>query len=183
MKNYYEILQVNENASQEIIEKSYKTLVKKYHPDLQKGEITIYMEKALQEINEAYNVLSDTFLKEQYDKELLKQNQINNRNEIKFEREEYINQNEITEEQKEKKNNVGTFFGLIDVIKAIFRGGKSKGQKNKMTKTDLKAIGLTILVLLVIGLILWLLPFTHNWFEELFTENEFFKIFGRIFGK
>ena len=36
MKNYYEILQVNEKASSEIIEKAYKVLVKKYHPDLQK---------------------------------------------------------------------------------------------------------------------------------------------------
>ncbi|MBO6244107.1 MAG: DnaJ domain-containing protein, partial [Clostridia bacterium] len=35
MKNYYEILEINENASQEIIEKVYKVLVKKYHPDLQ----------------------------------------------------------------------------------------------------------------------------------------------------
>ena len=34
MKKYYEILEVNEKASQEIIEKAYKTLVKKYHPDL-----------------------------------------------------------------------------------------------------------------------------------------------------
>ena len=34
MKDYYGILEVNEKASQEIIEKAYKTLVKKYHPDL-----------------------------------------------------------------------------------------------------------------------------------------------------
>lgn len=37
MKNYYEILQVNEKASQEIIEKAYKVLAKKYHPDLQEA--------------------------------------------------------------------------------------------------------------------------------------------------
>ena len=37
-QNYYEILEVNKNASPEIIEKAYKTLVKKYHPDLQKDE-------------------------------------------------------------------------------------------------------------------------------------------------
>ena len=37
-KNYYDILEVNKNASPEIIEKAYKTLVKKYHPDLQKNE-------------------------------------------------------------------------------------------------------------------------------------------------
>ncbi len=37
-QNYYEILEVNKNASPEIIEKAYKTLVKKYHPDLQQDE-------------------------------------------------------------------------------------------------------------------------------------------------
>ena len=31
----YEILEVSENASTEIIEKAYKVLAKKYHPDLQ----------------------------------------------------------------------------------------------------------------------------------------------------
>ena len=38
MKNYYQILQVDEKASVEIIEKAYKVLVKRYHPDLQKNE-------------------------------------------------------------------------------------------------------------------------------------------------
>ena len=38
-KNYYDILEVNKNASQEIIEKAYKTLVKKYHPDLQDNNL------------------------------------------------------------------------------------------------------------------------------------------------
>ena len=33
--NYYKILEVDKNASPEVIEKAYKTLVKKYHPDLQ----------------------------------------------------------------------------------------------------------------------------------------------------
>ena len=35
MKNYYEILEVNENASKEVIDKAYKVLAKKYQPDLQ----------------------------------------------------------------------------------------------------------------------------------------------------
>ena len=34
MKNYYQILEVNENASYEVIEKAYKVLAKKYHPDI-----------------------------------------------------------------------------------------------------------------------------------------------------
>lgn len=35
MENLYELLEVSEKASQEIIEKAYKTLAKKWHPDLQ----------------------------------------------------------------------------------------------------------------------------------------------------
>ena len=33
MKNYYEILEVSENASDEIIDRAYRVLAKKYHPD------------------------------------------------------------------------------------------------------------------------------------------------------
>ena len=33
VKNYYEILEVSSNASQDVIKIAYKTLVKRYHPD------------------------------------------------------------------------------------------------------------------------------------------------------
>lgn len=71
MKNYYEILEINEKASQEVIEKVYKVLVKKYHPDLQEnsGEKAKYEEK-IKEINEAYEVLSDEAKRKEYDTEL-----------------------------------------------------------------------------------------------------------------
>ena len=68
MKNYYKILEVSENASTEVIEKAYKVLVRRYHPDLQVSNPEA--EKKIREINEAYDVLSDSFLKDQYDKEL-----------------------------------------------------------------------------------------------------------------
>ena len=44
MKKYYEILEVNPKASIEIIEKAYKVLAKKYHPDLYEGDKKIYAE-------------------------------------------------------------------------------------------------------------------------------------------
>lgn len=70
MKNYYEILEVDKKASPEVIEKAYKTLVKKYHPDLQNEENHAEYEEKMKEINEAYSVLSDDFKKSNYDEQL-----------------------------------------------------------------------------------------------------------------
>ena len=67
MKNYYDLLEVTPKASTEIIEKAYKVLIKKYHPDLYNGEERIYAEKKTRELNEAYHILSNEFLREQYD--------------------------------------------------------------------------------------------------------------------
>ena len=58
MLNLYEILEVSEKASKEIIEKAYKVLAKKYHPDLQKDENKKDAEIKMKQINEAYEVLS-----------------------------------------------------------------------------------------------------------------------------
>lgn len=69
-KNYYDILQINQNASPEIIDKAYKTLAKKYHPDLQEENNKKEAEEILKEINEAYGILSDPNKKALYDQNL-----------------------------------------------------------------------------------------------------------------
>lgn len=69
-KNYYDILQINQNASPEIIEKAYKTLAKKYHPDLQEESNKKEAEEILKEINEAYEILSNPEKKALYDQNL-----------------------------------------------------------------------------------------------------------------
>ena len=66
-QNYYDILEVSKNASPEIIEKAYKTLVKKYHPDLQKSEDKNKYEEKIKKINEAYDILSDSEKRKNYD--------------------------------------------------------------------------------------------------------------------
>ena len=66
----YEVLEVSENASDEIIEKAYKVLAKKYHPDLQNGVQKKSAEEKMKEINKAYEVLGDTEKRKQYDTEL-----------------------------------------------------------------------------------------------------------------
>jgi len=76
-KNYYDILEVNKNASPEIIKKAYTTLAKKYHPDLQEKEFKKDSEEKLKLINEAYEVLSDEEKRNQYDVQL-QQDEIKN---------------------------------------------------------------------------------------------------------
>ncbi len=56
---YYEILQVSENASPEVIHMAYKALLKKYHPDLNIGD-KAFAHSQTARLNEAYEVLSDS---------------------------------------------------------------------------------------------------------------------------
>lgn len=61
-KDYYKILGVEKNASQEDIKKAYYSLAHQYHPDKKGGD-----EAKFKEINEAYQTLSDKDKRSQYD--------------------------------------------------------------------------------------------------------------------
>lgn len=63
-KSLYETLNVSENATPAEIKKAYRTLAKKYHPDMNKDADA---EEKFKEINAAYEVLGDDKKKAQYD--------------------------------------------------------------------------------------------------------------------
>ncbi len=63
--DYYEILGVNKNASEEEIKKAYRKLARKYHPDLNPNDKEA--NKKFQQINEANEVLSDPEKRKKYD--------------------------------------------------------------------------------------------------------------------
>jgi curved DNA-binding protein len=65
VRNYYEILGINPNASSEEIKKAYRTLARQYHPDRNPGNKIA--EEKFKDINEAYEVLSDVTKRSQYD--------------------------------------------------------------------------------------------------------------------
>jgi len=63
-KDYYQILSVSKNATQDEIKKAYRKLALEYHPDKNKSKEA---EEKFKEINQAYEVLSDPQKKEAYD--------------------------------------------------------------------------------------------------------------------
>ena len=114
MSNLYEILEVSQKASKEVIEKAYKVLAKKYHPDLQQGIEKQEAEKKMKEINEAYEILSDEEKRRQYDLELeqeeAKQKQAEIEKQIQHEYQQSIEkekqQEEIQKSNTEKEENI-----------------------------------------------------------------------------
>ena len=66
MTNYYEILGVSKDANETEIKKAYRQLSLKYHPDRNSSEEAV---EKIQQINQAYEVLSDETARQNYDME------------------------------------------------------------------------------------------------------------------
>ena len=64
-RDYYDVLGIPKQASNQEIKKAYRKLAKKYHPDTNPGDEEA--EKLFKEVTEAYNVLSDEEKRKLYD--------------------------------------------------------------------------------------------------------------------
>lgn len=64
-RDYYEVLGIGRNSSDAEIKKAYRKLAKQYHPDINPGDKSA--EAKFKEVNEAYEVLSDSQKKSRYD--------------------------------------------------------------------------------------------------------------------
>ena len=66
-KDYYEILGVSRNATDDQIKQAYRRLAREHHPDVVKDGDKSSAEARFKEINEAYQVLSDSQKRNMYD--------------------------------------------------------------------------------------------------------------------
>lgn len=186
MKDYYDILEVNPKASKEVIDKAYKVLIKKYHPDLYTGEDKVYAQRKTIEINEAYHVLANSFMREQYDNELQKEfarTYAYGENQYQQEQpEEELSRKERKKKKKrESKSQIGTLSSLMNLTKQIYENRPEIKEKRKLNKKDAFAIGLTLIVVVFIGVILWFIPFTNGWMREVLFENPISQMIGNLF--
>lgn len=180
MKNYYELLEVNPKASKEIIEKAYRVLIKQCHPDLYVGEEKMYAENKTAQLNEAYRILTNDFLRNQYDLELQKEtnfqrsnfnkkSNIGNENIDNSKNYNRLEQNSIPDEEK-KQYKVGTVMSMVDIFTTVFKKRKFKGEKNtrEVKREDWVAAGITLAIVVVLGIILWLIPATNEIIKSIF---------------
>ena len=66
-KDYYKVLGIDKNASEEDVKKAYRKLAREHHPDVVSENDKEAAEKRFKEINEAYRVLSDAEKRKMYD--------------------------------------------------------------------------------------------------------------------
>ena len=159
MENYYELLEVSEKASQEVIEKAYKALSKKYHPDLQaEGQKALFTEK-MKKINEAYEILSDLVKRKKYDEEVFNQ-QYNN--DFADEDNEAVKQQAYDDAYYKYLNDLGytikEHVSFKDRLKMVFK------------------LFVSIIVLILLAFILWLIPPIREKLINLYETNSVIKL-------
>ena len=130
--NHYQILEIPYTATQEQIKKAFRTLAKKYHPDVNKAPNAKEM---MQKITEAYEVLSDITKRKEYDKKLNIQANSGNKQSTYHPYSSYTKTKEESEmdlddwldeylkkEREKNKTNIGNINSWqIDTLKSLKR--------------------------------------------------------------
>lgn len=200
MKTLYEVLEVSEKASKEIIEKAYRVLAKKYHPDLQQPENKEKAEQKMKQINEAYDILSDELKRKKYDEELAQKRQQNensyNQQNSYQAKTQYNSGNNVYNAQKNSQansyNQQYTQKTSEDYMKkqqqmqqemqkeyqqkyqqAYENYLKNLGYKikYKWTWDRFKDFLKAILILIIIAVVIWFFPPTHKLLINFYESN------------
>ena len=201
----YEVLEVSENASAEVIEKAYKVLAKKYHPDLQSEANKKSAENKMKKINEAYDILGNEEKRKEYDRTLEQQ-----RREEKLKQEMELERQRLEKEEYNQQNQVGSDINntnetelqrqLREYEKDLKRKEMQQRQKmqenlnreyenayynylrslgykvkHRITKENVRDFLIVIVIMIGIIAALWFIPPTHNWMVNFYESNPVLK--------
>lgn len=195
MKTLYELLEVSENASKEIIEKAYKVLAKKYHPDLQAEGEKLEAEKKMKQINEAYEVLSDETKRKEYDLKLTEERR---QEEAKKQPQTSYSQN-LDEQQYQTYKKPMSEQEYREALKRQYQERREEQEKQRQMQEQyeqryqqayegyLRSLGykikykwtwkrfkdlmITIFIIIVICTILWFFPPTNKLIMDFYNSN------------
>lgn len=137
-KNLYEILEIPSTASTTAIKSAYRRLARKYHPDLNSGDT--HCIKKFKEITEAYEILSDTEKKKNYD---LLRGFYNNASQARRSEAnkayQQANQSEKQEQEKEHKPNpnfTNVFNDILEGFKSTTSSSRNTTYKTKQVRPE-----------------------------------------------
>ncbi len=111
-RDYYDVLGVNKNASEEDIKKAYRTLAKRYHPDVSTEKDA---EKKFKEVQEAYETLSNQEKRTNYDR---------------------FGHAGVGGQGFEGFGDFGGFGGFSDIFSSFFGGSRTRQSPNAPIKGD-----------------------------------------------
>lgn len=140
MKNYYEILQIKNFATDGEIKKSFRQLAVKYHPDKNKGRKDF--EEKFKEIANAYEILTDPIKKRDFDFRLSQYDQ--NKRTTGTTRTNYSEPKQTTntksqKEEKKEERSKASIFWIIAIVIFIIYLISSSNSDNETTTGNSKA--------------------------------------------
>lgn len=168
MKNYYDILGLEVNASSDEIKFAYKALVKKFHPDVNPQQREFF-EKKSKAINEAYEILSNPSKKSSYDmrlKEFLNRQSNNQANSnYNQEKEEELKRRE--EELKRKQQE----FDRKQREEEELKSKQTPPTQNKTKEEDTNLTPIFIGISILLFLLLYIALVDKDKFGQQKTES------------
>ena len=156
--NYYEILEINEKASPEVIKMSYKALILKYHPDRYQGDKN-YAEEMTKKINEAFEVLSNEEKRKEYDM-LIHTNNINANQQDNIDKQDNNTQSNCEKKEEKVTDNI-----LVAVSISCI-----PYQKDFLRDTNLKSKNLEM-DLLILDILIFYLRINTKREREILVED------------
>lgn len=156
--NYYEILEINEKASPEVIKMAYKALILKYHPDRYQGDKN-YAEEMTKKINEAFEVLSNEEKRKEYDM-LIHTNNINANQQDNIDKQDNNTQSNCEKKEEKVTDNI-----LVAVSISCI-----PYQKDFLKDTNLKSKNLEM-DLLILDILIFYLRINTKREREILVED------------